>query len=132
MNIQKIEYYIQKYKENFERVHEQEIDKWKAVKCFKENWDINASDFPKMLDDSLALTKNLLDSEQYFPKRMLINNSIIDPEPIRKLLAYLLDEDTDLLERIEIFRKKFKEINDKNFEGRNDYQDHRAILVYLS
>jgi len=34
--------------------------KWEAVKCFQDNWDINADDFIEMLKKSLAKTENLL------------------------------------------------------------------------
>ena len=35
--------------------------KWEAVKCFQDNWDVNAEDFVDMLNRSLAKTFNLLD-----------------------------------------------------------------------
>ena len=34
--------------------------KWEAVKCFQDNWDINAKDFADMLTRSLSKTCNLL------------------------------------------------------------------------
>jgi len=30
---------ISDYKQNFEQIHKEEIYKWKAVKCFQDNWD---------------------------------------------------------------------------------------------
>lgn len=30
--------------------------KWEAVKCFQDNWDVNAADFADMLTRSLAKT----------------------------------------------------------------------------
>ncbi|SHI57335.1 protein of unknown function [Tangfeifania diversioriginum] len=131
MNIDKIKYYIDQYKLNFKTVHRQEIYKWQAVKCFQENWDINAIDFTAMIDKSLLQTKNLLDSGNYFPKRMIINNSKINPELIKPLFIDLFDEQKDLIERIRQFQTDFSKINSKNFAGRLDYQDPRAIIVYL-
>lgn len=45
--------------------------KWEAVKCFQDNWDVNAEDFADMLNRSLAKTFNLLASMNNFPARMI-------------------------------------------------------------
>jgi hypothetical protein len=132
MNIAKINNYITQYRQDFEKVRDQEIYKWKAVKCFQDNWDIDNPDFAIMLDKSLDLAKNLLDSGQYFPKRMLIGNATKNPNEIKGLFVDLFDEEHDLKDRIEEFERKFSDINAKNFPNKKDYQDHRAILVYLS
>ena len=51
----KLDFYINKYityyKNNFSKIWEDENFKWKAIKCFQDNWDINAKDFLKMLDN---------------------------------------------------------------------------------
>lgn len=132
MNKQVIKYYINEYKDKFEYVNQQEIYKWKAVKQFQDNWNIDATDFYSMLENSLKLVDNLLDSGQYFPKRMLFKNTEATPEKIRTLFKYLFDENYDIYERIDLFRSDFKKINQENFVDLKDYQDHRAIIVYLT
>lgn len=132
MNRQIIKSYIKEYKNQFDFVHNQEIYKWKAVKQFQDNWDINSSDFYSMVEKSLKLVSNLLDSGQYFPKRMLLKNTEKTPEKIKTLFEYLFDEDYDLFERIELFRSEFKKLNADNFKNKKDYQDHRAVIVYLA
>jgi 5-methylcytosine-specific restriction protein B len=62
---------ISAYKRDFDRIHKEEIYKWKAVKHFQDNWDINAADFPAMLDRALGMANNLLISRNYFPKGMI-------------------------------------------------------------
>ncbi len=84
-----------------------------------------------MLERAFHLTDNLLDSGQYFSLRMLLKNAKADPKGVRQLLADLLNEDRDLIERIASFQAGFRELNKKSFPGKEDYQDHRAILVYL-
>jgi len=42
--------------------------KWEAVKCFQDNWDVNAQDFTEMLTRSLDKTANLLASANNFPR----------------------------------------------------------------
>jgi len=132
MNRQIVKAYIEEYKNQFDFVNQQEIYKWKAVKQFQDNWDINATDFYSMLDNSLKLVSNLLDSGQYFPKRMLLKNTEATPEKIRALFIYLFDEESDIFKRIELFRSDFHKLNGENFTDLKDYQDHRAIIVYLA
>jgi hypothetical protein len=133
MNIQIVKSYIEEYKKEFDKVHNQEIYKWHAIKQFQETFDIDAINFYENLELSLSKADNLLDSRLYFPKRMVLKNAEKSPEKIREMFKVLFDEDFDYLERIENFRTDFKELCKRNFpELKNDYQDHRALVVYLS
>jgi len=132
MNREIIDSFIDSYKINFESVHRQEIYKWKAVKCFQDNWDLDAPDFHKMMETSLSRVINLLDSGQYFPKRMLLKNTEKSPKQIKKLFQDLYEESSDLITRIQEFKNSFNQINDSNFPGKQSYQDDRAVIVYLS
>lgn len=132
MNIEIIRNYIQQYKEKFENVHRQEIYKWHAVKKFQDNFDLNSVDLYSNLETSLSETTNLLDSNLYFPKRMLLKNAEKDPEAIRSMFEFLFDEDFDLIQRVDNFRNDFKRLSTRYFPDANDYQDHRAIMVYLT
>jgi len=131
MNRQIIQLYKQAYKESFEKIHKQEIYKWKAVQVFQENWDINADDFAGMLEKSLSKTGNLLDSNNTFPRKMAISNSEKSPFEMRELFKRLFNEEDDVIERMKSFREDFKLLNNKNFPDKTDYQNHREILVYL-
>jgi 5-methylcytosine-specific restriction protein B len=65
---------ISKYKKKFEIIHENEIYKWKAVKCFQDYWeidDIGIGQFPDMLERALEKAGNLLTSQNVFPKEMI-------------------------------------------------------------
>lgn len=132
MNRKIIKSYIEEYKQEFERVHKQEIYKWKAVKHFKDNFDIDSNDFVNNLEESLRKAGNLLDSGQYFPKRMLLKNTETSPEKVKEMFKALYNEDFDFLERVENFRSNFKKLNQDNYSNKNDYQDHRALMVYLA
>jgi hypothetical protein len=91
MNRQIIKSYIEEYKRNFDQVHDQEIYKWKAIKQFQDNFDTDATDFYDNLELSLSKAGNLLDSGQYFPKRMLLKNVEETPEQIREMFKILYD-----------------------------------------
>lgn len=131
MNIQKVREIIRRYKEHFAYIHQEEIYKWQAVKRFQEHWDIDADNFTTMLEVSLEKAKNLMDSGNYFPKRMLLKNAGKNPEEIRNLFRSLYDEEEDIISRIETFKQKFNTINASYFPNGLGYQDMRAIVVYL-
>ena len=131
MNRQILRHYINEYKLNFDRVNQEEIYKWKAVKCYQDNWNIEAENFYEMLMVSLSRTKNLLDSGQYFPLRMLVQYAEHRPNEVRQLFRKLYNEEEDLFERIQNFQTNINVINDELFKNKKSYQDPRAIIVYL-
>lgn len=131
MNRQILKQYIEDYKLDFDRVNQEEIYKWKAVKCFQDNWNIDADNFYGMLMTSLSQTKNLMDSGQYFPFRMIIQYAEHRPKEVRQLFENLYDEEEDLFERINSFQTEINAINKELFKNKKSYQDPRAIIVYL-
>lgn len=131
MNIEIVKAYIAEYKREFSRINKEELYKWKAIKHFQDHFDLEAPDLASNIDFSMQETKNLLASGKYWPLRMLRKNAELAPEQIREMLRILFDEDFDLRERILSFRGDFKALNHEKFEDYNDYQDHRAIMVYL-
>jgi len=133
MNITLIKLYIEKYKREFENIHNQEIYKWQAIKQFQDNFDIDSKDFYSNIELSLNRANNLLSSSLYFPLPMLLENTKESPEEIRVLFKDLFNEDLDILRRVENFRKQFNLLSKSVFpEKKNHYQDHRAVIVYLA
>jgi len=134
MNRQILRQYIQEYKTEFERVNQLEIYKWKGVKCFQDNWNIEDTNFLGMLSQSIHRTQNLLKSGNYFPLRMLAHYATGRPEELRQLFRNLYDEENDIYQRIQDFQNGTESIHNSIFSGRdlNTYQDPRAIIVYLT
>ena len=132
MNKEIVKLYIEEYKREFPRINSKELYKWKAIKQFQDNWDIDAPNFSNMLFESLKLTNNLLASNNSYPARMVIKNAERSAEVVRSLFKNLFNEELDLTERVKKFRKEFANLNAKNFIGKNDYQGHLAVLVYLT
>ena len=60
--------------------------KWEAIKCFQDNWDVNAPDFAEMLERSLSKTYNLLRSRNNFPAAMITGFAKAAPEEVRAML----------------------------------------------
>ncbi|MFZ4455088.1 MAG: DUF3883 domain-containing protein [Bacteroidales bacterium] len=131
MNRQILNHYIKEYKLNFDRVNQEEIYKWRAVKCYQDNWNLDADNFYEMLLSSLRMTKNLMDSGQYFPLRMLVQYAEHRPNEVRLLFKSLYNEEEDLYERLNEFQLGINAIHEELFENRKSYQDPRAIIVYL-
>jgi len=125
--------FIQEYKNSFEEIHNKEIYKWKAVKVFQENWNLDADNFYDMIDKSLSLSNNLLVSVNYFPRQMLLQNAQKAPTQVRDLFSILFDEEIGLAERYIFFNDEFYKLSKQQFpDAVKIYQDHRAVAVYFS
>lgn len=129
-----LETILQEYKSflGSEDWKEQERYKWKAIKSFQDNWDIDAADLPGMLTRSLGDTLNLLDTVNNFPRAMLIRFAERDAEEVRQMFRILFDESKQLYERMNEFKAKSQQLLDTYFDkGLNHYQGEHAISVYL-
>ena len=131
---------IAKYMENFDQCWEEEKYKWVAVKHYKQHWDINAKDFPTMLEKAFGAASNLLSGAMYYPYRMICKFAQQDPEKMRSLFRLLYDESLPLIKRLQPFRTGCEEVlleyqetlaidSEKSLSS---YQDLRALCVYLS
>jgi hypothetical protein len=127
-----LNFYIAQYKNNFEQISKEEIYKWEAIKQFKDNFDVNVANFYKNFELSLSKSFNLLGSGNYFARRMILKNTEKSPDIVRKLFKDLYNEEEDILQRIQDFIVRIGELNRKNFGNINDFQDHRAVVVYLT
>lgn len=106
--------------------------KWEAVKWFQDNWDVNASDFPEMLNRSLDKTFNLLASSNNFPKGMIVGFAKAAPEEVRAMFIALFDESKDVYERMNAFKLQSSILLEKYGNGAaQHYQYENAISTYL-
>ena len=106
--------------------------KWEAVKWFQDNWDVNALNFPEMLNRSLDKTFNLLASNNNFPKGMIVGFAKAAPEEVRAMFIALFDESKDVYERINSFKLQSSILLEKYGNGAaQHYQYENAISTYL-
>ena len=121
------------YKKEFYELWKDEQYKWKAIKCFQDNWNIEADDFTAMLDKSLSATANLLMSMHFYPRGMIVEFSKHDPEAVRHMFRQLFDESIDLEERLIAFMEASENIRIKYGEDvwGMHYQSANAISTYL-
>jgi hypothetical protein len=85
-----------------------------------------------MIKESLKTSANLLSSGQYFPLRMLLFATDEYAEEVKVLFRGLFAEEVDLLARITTFQTEFAKTSRRKRPNSQPFQEHRAILVYLS
>ena len=129
---QSLDEVLAQYKENFSSHWKEEKYKWEAIKCFQDNWDINAQDFPAMLSKSLSKTDNLLTTSYDFSRKMIEFYAEQDAEEVRSMFMQLYDENIDIVERINGFMAKSDKLLDVyGPEGKQHYQKEGTITTYL-
>lgn len=118
-----------------------ETYKWKAAKCFQDNWDLNAADFPNMLTKALDKAENLLSSAMCYPRGMILEIAEVTPEETRASFRRLFDESVPLAARMERFSSEMDDQLSQLNKARavqgvdpakNHYQDPRVASVYLA
>ncbi|MDY2735332.1 AAA family ATPase [Intestinibacter sp.] len=132
-DIDKLEKIIFYYKKDIKNISLDEVYKLKAIKCFQDNWDINAEDFYEMLSSALSKSKRLLASRNFFPKNMILYFASKEPETVREMFVNLFNETISLSRRIDSFRDAsdilLKQYADEKMS--THYQNLNAISTYL-
>jgi len=133
INLTELEVLISKYKRDFSKYIHLEFYKWKAVKCFQDNWNVDADNFEDMLSRALSKTNNLLASTNNFPRRMIRKYAKSYTERTRGLFLDLYDESKDLAERIQRFKDDIISIHKlwDTTGTKNHYQNENVISTYL-
>ena len=124
--------FVAQYKANFNEYRAKEIYKWKAVKCFQDNWNIEAEDFHSMLKASLAKTSNLFVAMNFFPRQTILGFAEFAPDEVRSMFRELFDESIDLRRRVREFdERSAKLLLLDPGKPKNHYQKPNAISTYL-
>lgn len=106
--------------------------KWEAVKCFQDNWNIEAEDFAEMLKRSLAKTYGLLASMNNFPRQMIEIFAEEAPDKVKMMFVALFDENKDVVERILNFKDQSEQLlKEYGYDAKNHYQNENSISTYL-
>ena len=121
---------LAQYKQVFSNRWKDEKYKWEAVKYFQDVWDINAKDFPDMLNRSLSNVSNKL----VYPFLIVMIERFAQQEPdtVRAMFLALYDESQNVFERIENFKVSAKKLFDKYPPGNATFsQNENSISAYL-
>lgn len=127
IDVEKLKAEIEQYKSS-----KPEIYKWEAVKCFQDNFDIEAEDFVSMLKKSLEKSDNLLSRQNFLAKAGITHIAEYNPEYCRTMFRNLFDESEPVLNRIQ----QFEDDSEIYYEFKPDrskktYQDEKASTIYL-
>ena len=106
INTDKLKQVLTQYKADFPSWWEQKEEKykWIAVQHFQDHWDIKAENFGAMFKEATKMTKNLLNSKNNLPGKMIGDFAKFDDKATREMFRALFDESVDLNERVTAFQ----------------------------
>lgn len=131
--------YVQRFDELNAHNGNDEGYKWRAVSCFKKNWDIDADDFADMFKRAMKETCCLIDNKTVQPiggiSELLKHDDEV--EFVRECFRELFSEDNgDLInrqKRIELFTDKINSKIEKYISGSWKYpQAINNVICYLN
>ena len=132
---------LTQYRKQLPEIRKKELYKWEATKHFQDNWDPNAVDIHKMLEDALSESSNLLTGAMYFPKGMLLVFAEMNPRKTLAALNNLFDESISLHQRLINFEENGKDLlnnfneirkNEDQNIAKSSYFEPRSASVYLA
>lgn len=134
--------YIQAYINNWRDINDLEDYKWEAVKYFQANFFDEGVRITARTIHALSKNVNLLDTQSYYPLRVLEDVFKEKPDVTDAMLTTLFDETKPLRERVISYmsesNKIIKIMADEGFsdwngrENLQSFQDVHAISVYLA
>lgn len=117
---------------NGESYWEGEEFKWRGIKTFQDNWDLDAQNLSDMIKHSLYGVSHMMVSQARFPEGMIEDFAEREPETVRAMFKNLFDENKDIVERIHSFKQKSADLLERVGNGaKNHFQDERTIALYL-
>jgi len=136
----KLKKYSDYVQSNIEQYLEEEGYKFEAVAEFRDKFNLEAENFKGMLDESLRCTANLIESGNYYPRKMLLQYYDFKPEQTKKAIVSLLSEDEpNIKKRVDDFTETFREVHkEMQRQGRiskdiqNTYIDYRFASFLLA
>ena len=115
--------------------------KWENLSNFQAHWDVLTDDFGGMYDRSLnsTISRKLWNSEQYFPKKMMLKFIEMQPEFMCLAFKDLLNEDAEVSGRMSRFvyycdemLANWREKHPRQIETSHFHEDYRMVSLYLA
>lgn len=118
--------------ENGESYWEEEEFKWRGIKTFQDNWDLDTQNLSDMIKRSLYGVSHMMVSQARFPEGMIEDFAGREPDTVRAMFKDLFDESKDIVERFHSFKQKSADLLERVGNGaKNHFQDERTIALYL-
>jgi len=140
MQLKKIQEHIADYKKQLSKTKNSNLYKWESQQIWQDNWDIKASDFAEMYDQSLenSTTRRIWNRENYAPKKMMLEFAKMQPHFVYSMFQELFNEDKDIGNRVDRFvfycdelLKEYKSNHPHSIQNQH-YQDYEIISHYLA
>ena len=136
-NLNKI---INNYIKDIPKIYNEEHDelfKWRAVKHFQDNWNIDADDFAKMLKEAMSETSIFINNATVQPLNGLLKLAEIDPISVKEMFETLYEcNSKPVNERNIVIDECLRNINSKIKENFGDSwkykQEKRTIIFYMT
>ncbi len=106
MNLQKIQYYILRFKKYLKsNSATNALYKWESLQNFQQNWNLEAESLSEMYDRSLQNTQTvrLWKANQYFPKQIMLLFCKMQPDYVRFAFKDLFNEAKSIDARVDRF-----------------------------
>ena len=140
MNKENLDKIINNYIQDIPNIYDTEHDelfKWRAVKHFQDNWNIDAEDFVKMLKEAMSETSIFVNNASVLPLNGLIKLAEIEPAVVKEMFKILYDcNSKPISERNLIIDECLKMIDNKIEEHFGDSwkfrQNRRTIIFYMT
>lgn len=131
--VKKYQNYFTNHKgENGESYWEEEEFKWRGIKTFQDNWDLDTQNLSDMIKRSLYGVSHMMVSQARFPEGMIEDFAEREPDTVRAMFKDLFDESRDIVERFHSFKQKSADLLERVGNGaKNHFQDERTIALYL-
>jgi len=143
MQLKQIQHYTDLYKDYLEQEDgDKRIYVWESQRIFQENWDLEASDFEKMYDQSLqnSKTRRLWNRESYEPKKAMLRFIRMQADFVQFIFRDLFHEEKSVGGRADRFVFYCNELSDayiqanpKSRDNQHYHEDnYQMISLYLA
>lgn len=140
MNKENLDKIINNYIQDISNIYNEEHDelfKWRAVKHFKDNWNIECDNFAEMLKAATSETSVFVNNNTVQPLNGLIKVAEKEPQAVKEIFQKLDDcNSKSIKERHLIVEECLKFANDKVKEYFGDSwkykQEKRTIIFYMT
>jgi hypothetical protein len=121
--------------------HHPHVHEWESLQIFQHHWNTDTADPAAMFDRCLhnSETRRLWQTEQWQPKRMMLEFWRFDPGTVRLMFDDLFNETRDVEARIGRFLfgcdsllRDYKRAHVGSIENNHCHDDYRMIALYLA
>jgi 5-methylcytosine-specific restriction endonuclease McrA len=106
--------------------------KFQAVATFQKEFNLKSNNWLSMIERALKDASNLVQSGQYFPKRMLLHYIQTDEKFVRKEFQTLLQGKENIVRRIDDFIYNFQKKFPPSGRYKQSYFDYRFLSFFLA